>query len=66
VLWDPAHPEYYNKHAKNFAWEELAKAVGFCNNLADSLIRNFEKVLQAGVRISRSERPQFNCLLLLN
>jgi hypothetical protein len=45
VLWDPAHPKYCNKHAKYFAWKELAKAIGFYNNLADSLFRNFEKVL---------------------
>jgi hypothetical protein len=37
VLWDPTHPKYYSKHTKYYAWEELGKAVGFSNNLADCL-----------------------------
>jgi hypothetical protein len=38
VPWDRTHPKYYNKHTKYDAWEELAKAVGFWNNLADCLV----------------------------
>jgi hypothetical protein len=58
VLWDPTHPKHYNKHTQSDAWAEIAEAVGFWNNLADCLFRNFEKVLQAGVRIARSQNPQ--------
>jgi hypothetical protein len=35
VPWDPIHPKYYSKHTKYNAWEELAKAVDFWDNLAD-------------------------------
>jgi hypothetical protein len=43
------------------AWEELVKAVGFWNNMADRLFRNFENVLQAGARIRPNQKPQWHC-----
>jgi hypothetical protein len=37
IIWDPKHPMHFNKIKKQNAWEEMG---------------NFEKVLQANVRIT--------------
>jgi hypothetical protein len=61
VLWDPTRPKNCNEYTKYDASEELVKAVvGFWNNLSDCLFLNFENVLQAGVRIARSQNLQYN------
>jgi hypothetical protein len=60
LLWDKTHPKYYNKYTRYDAWGELATVVGFWNNPVDCLFQNFKKVLQVGVRIACSQKPQWH------
>jgi hypothetical protein len=67
VLWDPTRLKYCNKHIIYDASEELVKAVvDFWNNLYDCLFLNFEKALQANVRVARRQNSQYNCQSLFN
>ena len=47
VLWDPNHPQYYNKLHKHDAWEEIATAMGTvteeCKKKMTSLLSSFRR-----------------------
>ena len=47
VLWDPNHPQYYNKLHKHDAWEEIATAMGTvpeeCKKKMTSLLSSYRR-----------------------
>jgi hypothetical protein len=42
TIWNPKHPVHYNKIKKQDVWEEMV---------------NFEKILQANLRITTCQKP---------
>lgn len=55
LLWNPKHPQYFNKILKNDAWKELGEAINMSpedckskiNNLQASLRREKQKIAKS-------------------